>query len=288
MKTKFIIACLIVVGAIVGIAIALASENALLVHPKGIIAKSILKLIIINIIVMLCIVGPTYIFLYYVVWRWCIKGKGKYDPNFKAGFYGELAMWILPAIFVAILAPITWFKTYELNPYKPLEHKNKPLLMQVVVLNWKWLFIYPEHGIATLNYFHIPEQRPIHLKLTADHTPMNSFWIPQLSGQIYAMTGMQTQLHLMADGQREYTGRAVEINGEGYASMYFSAKSSSAEDFEKWVKEVKKSSSHLTQKVYEQLAFPAINRNIILFSEVEEDLFQKIIDKYKYPAKPVV
>ncbi len=99
--------------------------------------------------------------------------------------------------------------------------KSSRFIVQVVALDWKWLFIYPEQGIATLNYFHIPESTPIHLRLTADGSPMNSFWIPQLSGQIYSMTGMTTQLYLMANGPGEYRGRAVEINGEGYADMTF-------------------------------------------------------------------
>ena len=92
------------------------------------------------------------------------------------------------------MAIVTWNATHKLNPYKPLESEIKPLTVQVIAIDWKWLFIYPELGIATLNYFYIPERTPIHLKLTADGSPMNSFWIPQLSGQIYSMTGMSTQL----------------------------------------------------------------------------------------------
>ena len=228
--------------------IVLASENALVVHPKGIIAQNELELIIVNIILMLIIIVPTYILLFAVVWKYCIKNENaKYDPDHTFGPIGELIMWGFPSVVVVVMAIVTWDATHKLNPYKPIESEVKPLTVQVVAMDWKWLFIYPELGIATLNYFHIPERTPIHLKLTADGSPMNSFWIPQLSGQIYSMTGMTTQLYLMADGPGEYMGRAVEINGEGYADMTFPVKSTSSKDFEDWVAEVKKSPLHLTE-----------------------------------------
>ena len=192
------------------------------------------------------------------MWKYCIKNEdAKYDPDHTYGPLGELIMWGLPSIIVVVMAIVTWDATHKLNPYKPIESEVKPLTIQVVALDWKWLFIYPEQGIATLNFFHIPEQTPIHLRLTADGSPMNSFWIPQLSGQIYSMTGMSTQLHLMADGPGEYVGRAVEINGEGYADMTFSVKSTSPKDFEDWVAEVKKSPLHLTEDVYNELVKPS-------------------------------
>jgi len=238
---------LAIILGVIGIVFVLASENALVVHPKGNIAQNELELIITNIILMLIIIVPTYILLFAVVWKYCIKNeKGAYDPNHTSGSIGELIMWGLPSIIVAVMAIITWNATHKLNPYKPIESEVKTLTIQVVALDWKWLFIYPELGIATLNDFHIPEQTPIHLRLTADGSPMNSFWIPQLSGQIYSMTGMSTQLYLMANGPGEYVGRAVEINGKGYADMSFSVKSISSKKFEDWIVQVKKSSLHLT------------------------------------------
>ncbi len=289
MKVKFLIAILAIVIGVTGIIIVLSNENALVVHPKGIIAQKELELIIANIILMLLIIVPTFILLFTVVWKYCIKNKNaKYDPNHTYGPIGELIMWGLPSIIVVVMAILTWEATHKLNPYKPIESKVKPLAIQVVALDWKWLFIYPELGIATLNFFHIPERTPIHLKLTADGSPMNSFWIPQLSGQIYSMTGMSTQLFLMANGPGEYTGRAVEINGEGYADMSFAVKSIPPKDFEDWIAQVKKSSHHLTKDIYEDLVKPSVNKSIIPFSEVENDLYLKIIQKYMYPTNPVL
>jgi cytochrome o ubiquinol oxidase subunit II len=266
----------------------LASENALVVQPKGIVAQSILELIIINLLVMLTIIVPTYILLFIIVWKYCLNSNAKYDPEHSFGLPGTLLMWGLPSIVVIVMALITWKATYKLNPYKPLDSDVDPLTIQVVAMDWKWLFIYPKHGIATLNELHIPERTPIHFNLAADGSPMNSFWIPQLSGQIYSMTGMSTQLYLMADAPGEYRGRAVEINGEGYADMVFWVKSTSKKDFEDWIAEVKKSSDHLNQEKYNELVKPNIDKSIKLYSDVEQDLYHKIIHKYMYPAKSVL
>ena len=289
MKRKLLIGLFAIVIGVIGIVIVLASENALVFHPKGIVAKKELMLIITNIILMLIIIVPTYILLFTVVWKYCIKKEhAEYDPDHSYGPIGELIMWVLPSIIVALMAFVTWDATHELNPYKPLKSELKPLTVQVVAIDWKWLFIYPEQGIATLNYLHIPERTPIHLNLAADNSPMNSFWIPQLSGQIYSMAGMNTQLYLMADGPREYVGKAVEINGEGYADMTFRAKSTSQKEFEDWVVQAKKSSLHLTKEIYNELATSYIDKSVILYSEVEKDLYHKIIHKYMFPAKRIL
>lgn len=288
-KITFLTVIFAIISALILIFFVLASDNALVLHPKGIVAQSELELIITIIILMLIIIVPTYLILFAVVYKYCIKKEdAKYDPDHTFGPLGELLMWGLPSVIVVVMASVMWEATHKLNPYKPLESEVKPLTVQVVAMDWKWLFIYPELGIATLNYFHIPERTPIHLRLAADGSPMNSFWIPQLSGQIYAMTGMSTQLYLMADSPGEYMGRAVEINGEGYADMTFPVKSSSLKDFEAWAAEAKKSALHLTEDNYNELVKPSVNKSIILFSDVENDLYHKIIHKYMYPTKPVL
>lgn len=284
---KFLMGLLAIVIAVVGIVMVLSSENALLVHPKGIIARHQLILIITNIFLMLIIILPTYLFLFGVVW-YCLKKTNQYNPDHSFGPMGEVIMWGFPSIIVVILGLVTWEATYKLDPYKPLESEFKTLNVQVVALDWKWLFIYPDLGIATLNYLQIPERTSIHLRLTADESPMNSFWIPQLSGQIYSMTGMSTQLHLMADGAGEYAGRAVEINGEGYSGMTFAVKSTSQKDFDDWTAKVKQSPLHLTKEAYTELVKRSINRSIMLFSEVEKDLYQQIIHKYMHPTHSVL
>lgn len=290
MKTKFLLGLLaLVLFDAIGIYFVLSNENALVVHPQGIIAEGILTLILSNIFLMLLIILPTYILLFTIVWKFCLKNNPKdYDPHHSFGFMGNLLMWGLPTIIVIIMSVITWEATHRLNPYKPIESDVPPLHVQVVALDWKWLFIYPDLGIATLNYLHIPERTPIHFRLTADGSPMNSFWIPQLSGQIYSMTGMSTQLFVMANGIGEYRGRAVEINGEGYSDMTFPVKSTSQKDFDDWVQQVKASKDQLSEDSYKQLVAPSVNKSIIYFSDVDKDLYHKIIHKYMYPTKPVL
>lgn len=289
MRTKLILGFLFVLLEVIGIVIVLGNEKALIVHPKGIIASEELRLIIFNIILMLVIILPTYLLLFAVVWRYCINNKkAEYDPEHSFGVGGQILMWGLPTIIVIIMAVVNWEATHKLDPYKPIDSDVKPLSVQVIALDWKWLFIYPDLGIATLNYLQIPEKTPIHFRLTADGAPMNSFWIPQLSGQIYSMSGMSTQLNLMADGPGKYVGKAVEINGEGYSDMTFSVVSSSNEEFENWISDVKKSPKQLTEDVYAGLVKPNVNKTVNLFSQVEDDLYHKVVHKYMYPTKPLL
>jgi cytochrome o ubiquinol oxidase subunit 2 len=182
------------------------------------------------------------------------------------------------------MAVVTWHASHKLDPYKPLMSDVLPLEIQVVALDWKWLFIYPEEGVASVNFVQFPASTPIKLILTADGSPMNSFWLPQLSGQIYAMSGMVTPLHIMADMPGVYTGRAAEINGAGFADMTFVAKSTSQSDFDTWVKEVKQSPLKLNASVYNELVKPSQNNPITLYSSVEKELFHTIVVKYMDPT----
>jgi cytochrome o ubiquinol oxidase subunit 2 len=285
MRTKLLIVLLSIAVGVLAMVLVLSSEQALVFHPKGPVAHGERTLILTNLGLMALIILPTYALLLTVVWKYCInrtdaRTEAQYDPDHSFGLMGECLMWGLPTLVVIAMALVTWKATHHLNPYKPLQSDAKPLSVQVVALDWKWLFIYPDLGIAALNYLVIPERTPVHLRLTADGSPMNSFWVPQLSGQIYSMSGMSTQLYLMADGPGQYMGRAVEINGEGYADMTFPVTSVNAEEFQRWISEVKSSSQHLTADVYEELVKPAVNRQKILFSDVEPDLYPKILDKY--------
>jgi cytochrome o ubiquinol oxidase subunit II len=285
-RIKFVIGILAIIGFVLAIFFVLRSENALVVHPKGIIAYSQLNVITKIILLMLIIIVPTFIALFVIAWKYRAKNsKAEYDPERSYGGFREALLWIIPAIVIAVMAFTTWNDTHKLDPYKQIKSDVKPLKIQVVALDWKWLFIYPEQGIAALNFVQFPAQTPIHFELAADSSPMNSFWIPQLSGQIYAMTGMITQIHMMADEPGEYSGRAAEINGKGYASMTFVVKSTPQADFEGWVEEVKKSSLPLTESLYNKLVKPSKKNPITLYSSVEQDLFSKIVMKYMHPTQ---
>lgn len=286
MRRGLFLGILALLAASVGIYFALSSKHALVVHPKGLIANLQLKVILVNLFLMALVIVPTFVCLYLVAWKYRFQNKkASYEPEKKGSRLGEILVWLIPIPSIAIMIVWTWDMTHKLDPYVPIPSEKSSLHIQVMALDWKWLFIYPEQGIATLNFVQFPEQRPVHFSLAADGSPMNSFWIPQLSGQIYSMTGMITQLHIMASEAGEYAGKAVEINGEGYAGMTFVAKATSQTDFDQWVSQVKTSPLHLTQQSYNHLLTPTVDHPVAYYSHVEKGLFEKMVMKYMHPPK---
>lgn len=254
----------------------LKSEKALLAHPKGIIAAKELDCLITQIKLMLIVMVPAILFLLFAAFR---REKKIALSKFSSHLIASL-VWIIPSIIIAAMIFVTWKAAHLLDPYRPIESEKESVKIEVVALNWKWLFIYPEEEIATVNFVQFPEKRSIEFSLAADESPMNSFWIPSLSGQIYAMTGMVTKLYVMADGSSEYLGRAAEINGDGFSKMTFVAKSTSQEEFNDWVKKCKSASRRLDESSYRKLATPSINHPVEIYSHVEKDLFHKIVMEY--------
>ena len=152
----------------------------------------------------------------------------------------DLVMWAVPIAIVTVLAMLAWTRTHALDPYKPIPSAEKPINIEAVSLDWKWLFIYPDQNIATVNQITFPVNVPVSFKLTSD-TVMTSFFIPQLGSQIYAMGGMQTRLHLLADKPGTYAGQNNQISGRGYADMHFKAHAVSREEFQAWVQKIRQS-----------------------------------------------
>jgi len=213
--------------------------------PQGPVALEERNLIVIAVVLMLLVAIPMLVALYTFAWKYRAGNKkAKHDPERVGGTWRQLIWWAIPAALIAVIAVINWKSTHALDPTNAIASSNAPLTIQVVALEWKWLFIYPTQGIATVNFIQFPENTPVHFELTAD-APMSSFWIPQLGSQIYAMAAMETQLNLMADTTGEFTGKDTEINGAGYAGMTFIAKSSSQADFNAWVASVQNSSNTL-------------------------------------------
>lgn len=205
--------------------------------------------------------------------------KAKYTPDWGHSLVAEIIWWGVPLVLIVILGVITWKSTHALNPYKEIVNGKKPVAIQVVALDWKWLFIYPEQEIATVNYIQFPENTPVNFSISAD-APMNSFWIPQLGGQIYAMPGMTTKLSLIANETGVFRGMSSNISGDGFAGMTFKAESSREEEFESWVSKVKSSGNYLTNDEYKQLVKPSKNNPVKVYSGVESGLFNKIVMQY--------
>ena len=168
----------------------------------------------------------------------------------------ELIWWSIPLEIVLVLAALTWTSTHELDPGRSLVRAEPPLTVQVVALPWKWLFIYPEEGVASVNELVFPTNRPVRFEITAD-APMNSFWIPALGGQMYAMTGMTTILNLEATSPGVYSGVSANYSGKGFAQMQFVTRALAPEDFSTWLETVRTSPSQLSRESYTELARPS-------------------------------
>ncbi len=249
-------------------------------NPKGAIAGRERQLLIATTLLMLIVAVPTLVLTLFFAWRYREKNtKAKYTPDVDRHPSAELIWWGVPFVIVVVIAVICWRGCLELDPFKPLTSNTQPLKIQVVALQWKWLFIYPEQNIATVNFFQFPEETPVDFEITAD-APMNSFWIPQLGGQIYAMPGMRSKLHLIASEAGEYRGVSANLSGRGFSGMTFLAKSSSKSDFDSWVARVKESPDSLSLERYRALAQPSENDKIVFYSSADADLYSQIMMKY--------
>lgn len=271
--------------AFLGIGIGmLRGANFGIAAPQGIIATEQRNLIVIALLLMLVVVVPVYVLVVLFAWRYRASNtKAKYTPDWHSNSTIETIWWTLPLIIIVILAAITYRTSHTLDPYRPLAAGKPPVEVQVVALQWKWLFIYPQYNIATVNYLAFPEDTPLNLTITSD-APMNSFWIPQLGGQVYAMSGMQTQLHLLADNPGSYPGSSANISGEGFADMRFEARAVSTQEFSGWIAAVRSGTTVLGTDQYEQLVKPAAATEPINFAYADPMLFATIINKYMHPV----
>jgi cytochrome o ubiquinol oxidase subunit 2 len=256
-------------------------STVLLFHPKGPIGESERFLILTAIGLMAIVVVPVFImaFLFSVKYR-SSNTAAKYMPEWSRSRKIDLVMWGVPIAIILVLGTLTWHMTHKLDPYKPISSVHKPVNIQAISLNWKWLFIYPDENIATVNQLTFPANVPLSFRLTSQ-TVMTSFFIPQLGSQMYAMGGMQTQLNLLADKPGTYAGHNNQISGNGYANMYFKAYAVSPEEFQAWVEKVRQSPEKLDLNRYEQLIKPNDGYYpVTYFSAVKPDLFLYILRTY--------
>lgn len=252
--------------------------------PQGPIAMQERNLILFTVALGLFVVIPVFIMLFSIAWRYrATNTKAKYQPDFANHKGLEALWWGIPCLIILILAITAVIYTHKLDPYKSLESNVKPVKVQVVALDWKWLFIYPDRGVATLNYLNIPKDTPINFTITSD-APMNSFWVPALSGQIYAMSGMSTQLHLIADSVGSYYGSSANISGEGFADMHFKVNSMEPSDFSSWIKKAAKSNKVLDSNTYVTLFKQSRGDPETTYALMDTNLYNKVIMKYMSPG----
>ncbi|WP_407167390.1 ubiquinol oxidase subunit II [Bradyrhizobium sp. ORS 111] len=255
--------------------------------PAGDVAAQQRDLVVISTVLMLLIVLPVMALTVFFAWRYRQSNTAvPYEPEWDHSTQLELVIWSAPLLIIVCLGALTWMGTHLLDPYrtlgridagKAIESKDAPLNVEVVALDWKWLFIYPDYGVAAVNELAAPVDRPIRFRITASSV-MNSFYIPALAGQIYAMPGMETKLHAVANEQGTFRGFSANYSGAGFSGMHFAFKSLSASDFDKWITNAKASSNMLGRSDYLQLERPSQNEPVRLYGSVDRDLYKAILN----------
>ncbi|MDF3831744.1 ubiquinol oxidase subunit II [Cupriavidus basilensis] len=253
-----------------------------LLSPKGDIGHQEKTLILVSMFLMLMVVIPVILLTLYFGWRYRASNtKATYAPKWAHSTRIEVVIWTIPCVIVAFLGILIWKTTHSLDPYRPLESTVKPVRVEAVALNWKWLFIYPDYGIASVNRLPIPVDTPINFSITSE-SMMNSLFIPQLGSQVYAMAGMETKLHLIADTPGIYAGLSAAYSGPGFSDMHFDTVATSREEFDAWVRQAKNSNLTLDQKAYQTLERPSTKEPATLYAGVAPGLFQSIVNKYMH------
>jgi cytochrome o ubiquinol oxidase subunit 2 len=272
----------------------LSGCNAVVLHPAGDIAIQQRNLVVVSTLLMLVIIIPVMALIVLCAWRYRESNtSATYDPDWDHSTHLELIIWSGPLLIVICLGAITWMGTHLLDPFRPISrtgpgqaivHNAKALNVDVVALDWKWLFIYRDYGVATVNELAAPVDQPINFRITASSV-MNSFYIPALAGQIYAMPGMQTKLHAVINKPGAYEGFSANYSGAGFSGMRFAFRGLAHADFDKWIADVKAAGGTLGRSDYLELEKPSENVPVRKFASVDSDLFNAILNMCVEPGK---
>lgn len=280
-----VLAGLIILGILLTLilTILLQGKDIPVLYPSGTIANQQKYLLIFTTILSLVVVIPVYAMMAIFAWRYREKGgNGAYMPDEKDNKLFEALWWGIPIVIICILGLITWISSHELDPNKTIKSTEKPLNVQVVALQWRWLFIYPDYNIATVNELRIPVGVPVNFRLTADG-PMSAFWIPALGTQTYAMSAMSSKLSLQADKVGSFRGSNTNITGTGYSDMDFRVISVPSRDsFNNWAKSIasNKQKKHLDWQLYENVSEPIRDKTVYYFHLHDNNLYSKIVEKF--------
>jgi len=234
---------------------------------------------------MLAIGVPTILAALWFAWRYRASNtRAGYFPDWDYSGQLELVVWSIPTFVILFLGGVIWIGSHDLDPARPLKSTQPPLELQVVSLDWKWLFIYPGQGIATLNQLVVPAGRPLHLSLTSSSV-MNVFFVPRLGSMIYTMNGVRTELHLQADQTGDFHGQSAQFSGDGFSDMKFVVHAVAAPAFESWVANVRGRGATLDVPRYSKLLRPAIEPAPVSFGAVDGQLFQAVLTQ-QLPQAP--
>jgi cytochrome o ubiquinol oxidase subunit II len=263
-------------------------SKAVVLNPAGDIAAQQGQMVITATLLMLIIIVPVIALTLFFAWKYRQSNtEAEYDPEWHHSTTLEFVIWTVPLFIIIALGALTWIGTHKLDPYRPLDRISastplaadvKPLEIQVVAMDWKWLFFYPEQGIATVNEVAALVDRPILFKLTSTST-MNAFYVPDLAGMIYAMPGMQTELNAVINRAGVYQGMSSHYSGAGFSGMTFKFHGLSNGDFDQWIQKNKREGQALSSKAYLDLVKPSERDPVQRFASVEKDLYDKVLNR---------
>jgi len=272
-------------------------SRAVVLHPTGDVAQQQGHLIVVATLLMLIVIIPVIALTLLFAWRYRASNTGAtYKPDWDHSTQLELVIWAIPLLIIIALGAVTWISTHTLDPYRPLDRiaegqpvaaDAKPLEVDVVSLDWKWLFIYPEQGIATVNELAAPVGRPIRFKLTSSSV-MNAFYVPELAGMIYTMPGMQTTLNAVANAPVEARGLSSNYSGAGFSDMHFAYHAVDAAAFDAWVASVRGAGQALDRSGYLALAKPSEKEPVRHYASVDAGLYDAILNRCVDPQQTCI
>ena len=275
----------------------LAGCNMVVMNPSGDVAVQQRNLIIASTALMLLVILPVIALTFIFAWRYRASNPdAPYDPNFHHSTQLEVVIWTVPLLIIIALGAMTWIGTHTLDPFRPLSRiapnkpvpaDVKPLTVEVVALDWKWLFIYPDLGIASLNEMAAPANIPISFKITSSSV-WNTFYVPALAGMIYAMPGMETKLHAVMNEEGEFTGQSAHYSGSGFSRMNFRFLSLSQQGFDEWVAKARSAGAPLNREAYLTLEKPSEAEPVRYFASVESGLYDAIVGMCVAPGQMCV
>lgn len=281
-KSKIVVTVLPAIAIVVVAGWYLHRQTIAVLAPAGEVARKEHRLMALALFLSAIVVVPVYTMAIAIALKYResnhAKKKVVYSPDWDHSWLFEGLWWGVPLLIITILSVVTWHSSHTLDPFRSLASTKRALNVQVICLDWKWLFIYPDQRIASVNLVEMPVGTPVSFQITSDAV-MNSFWIPQLGGQIYAMPGMNTRLHLVADRAGDFYGSPANIAGSGFARMTFTARAVPPSGFAKWLATARLSKA-LTIAAYKRLARPSDSYPVSLYSQPASDLYDTVIMKY--------
>jgi cytochrome o ubiquinol oxidase subunit 2 len=278
-RSGWLLAVILVVVVVSVLSILISRGTVELLSPAGTVAEHERNLIIFATLLSSVVIIPVFGLTAWIVWRYRATNlHAAYDPHWDHNRVIESIWWLIPSVLISILAAVTWRSSHTLDPSVALQSDLPTVTVQVVALQWKWLFIYPEQGVASVNKLVLPANRAVHFDITAD-APMNSFWIPQLGGQIYAMPGMSTKLNLEAGHPGTYRGSSANLSGAGFSDMDFRAVAVTPAGFTDWSTQLHRQKTKLSAIDYDSLRRPSPSQ-VLEYGSIQPNLYQSVLERY--------